>query len=156
MNKAKNRKIIVAVSGGFDPIHIGHLELFKEAKALGDKLVVIVNNDHWTKLKNRPLFMPAVERAELIEAFGIVDEVVLSEHGPGTKTYDIAITLDKIRPDIFAQGGDRKGKTDEENAEEKIVASYGGKVVYGIGKSGKIQSSSWLLDKFLKHKLNKK
>jgi len=149
-----NEKIkVVAVSGGFDPIHIGHLELLKEAKALGDRLVVIVNNDHWTKLKNRPLFMPAVERAELIKAFEIVDEVVLSDHEPGTKTYDVSITLDKIRPDIFAQGGDRKGETAEESAEEKIVKSYGGKVVYGVGKSGKIQSSSWLLKDYLeKHK----
>ena len=57
----------VAVSGGFDPIHVGHLRMFIEAKTLGDRLVVIVNNDHWLKLKKGYSFMPEEERKEIIE-----------------------------------------------------------------------------------------
>ena len=144
------KSIIVAVSGGFDPIHIGHVELFNEAKELGDKLVVIINNDNWIKLKKRHAFMPDKERAAIIKELKAVDHVVLSDHKPDTKEYSVASTLAKLKPDIFAQGGDRTGGSGEETKEEKIVHSYGGKVVYGIGKSGKVQSSSWLLSAYLK------
>ncbi len=68
MKKQTKRKIVVAVSGGFDPIHIGHVRLFQEAKALGDELVVILNNDNWLALKKIHVFMPQTERKEIIEA----------------------------------------------------------------------------------------
>ena len=67
-NKKKNKKI-VAVSGGFDPLHIGHVRMFQEAKKLGDKLIVILNNDNWFKAKGKPVFMSHKERKEIIEAF---------------------------------------------------------------------------------------
>jgi D-beta-D-heptose 7-phosphate kinase/D-beta-D-heptose 1-phosphate adenosyltransferase len=60
----KNHKIVM-VSGGFDPVHIGHVRMFKEAKKLGDKLVVVVNNDNWLKLKKGYAFMPEEERKKL-------------------------------------------------------------------------------------------
>ena len=64
----------VAVSGGFDPIHVGHARMFKEARALGDKLVVIINNDHWLRAKKGYVFMPQTQRKELIASFPFVDK----------------------------------------------------------------------------------
>src|SRR4051812_39625597 len=79
--KAKKEKITwVAVSGGFDPLHIGHVRMFKSARALGDKLVVILNNDNWLRDKKGFAFMPEKEREEIIEAFPFVDRVVISSH----------------------------------------------------------------------------
>lgn len=144
--KNKNKKeVVVAVSGGFDPIHIGHVRMFEEAKKLGDKLVVILNNDNWLKLKRGYAFMPEHERKEIIEAFAVVDRVVLTEHKPGTTDYSICNELQKIRPDIFANGGDRTYKN---IPEVPVCKEIGCKMVFNVGKGGKIQSSSWLLEKY--------
>ena len=75
-------KRIVAVSGGFDPLHIGHLELLEQARALGDKLVVILNNDNWLRAKKGYAFMPEAERAVLLERYPFVDQVVRTDHAP--------------------------------------------------------------------------
>ena len=74
MNKAK----CIVVSGGFDPIHVGHLKIFKEASELAPKLIVIVNNDNFLIEKKGYVFMPLAERVEIIEGFGVVDMVVES------------------------------------------------------------------------------
>ena len=74
-NLSKKTKKVVMVSGGFDPVHIGHVRLFKEAKKLGDELVVVINNDNWLKLKKGYVFMPEHERKEIIEAFDGVDKL---------------------------------------------------------------------------------
>ena len=141
--KSKTR-IIVAVSGGFDPPHIGHVRLFKEAKKLGDKLVVILNNDNWLKAKKNFVFMPEKERQELIEAMRDVDQVILSTHKSCPKDMSVCRELKKIRPDIFANGGDRTRKNIPEIA---VCESIACRMVFNIGKGGKIQSSSWLLKK---------
>ena len=113
-NKLAKKPKVVAVSGGFDPIHVGHIRLFKEAKKLGDKLIVILNNDNWFSIKGRTLFMPGVERKEIIEALKPVDRVILSHHKPSKKVFDrntreysVCRELEKLKPDIFANGGDR-------------------------------------------------
>src|SRR3989338_3166929 len=105
--KTKKKKTIVAVSGGFDPIHIGHVRMFNEAKKLGDRLVVILNNDNWLKYKKGHVFMPERERKEILEAFEAVDEVFVTEHEDGTTDISICDALRKVRPHIFAKGGDR-------------------------------------------------
>lgn len=144
----KNKKRIVAVSGGFDPVHIGHVRLFEQAKKLGDKLVVILNNDNWLKKKKNYIFMPQKERKELIEALKAVDKVVLTSHKPNPKDMSVCNELIKIKPDIFANGGDRnKGNIPEVPVCKKI----GCKMVFNIGQGGKIQSSSWLLGKYSQH-----
>ena len=148
MKKTK-KKIIVAVSGGFDPIHIGHIRMFKEAKALGDKLVVILNNDNWLKKKKGYAFMPQKERKEIIENIKWVDKVVLTTHKPNPEDMSVSKDLAKLKPDIFANGGDRK----KGNTPEGLVCEeHGIKMAFNIGHGGKIQSSSWLLEKYGKRK----
>jgi len=72
----KRKKKVVAVSGGFDPLHIGHIRLFQEAKKLGDELVVILNNDHWLRKKKGSEFMIEEERKEIIEALACVEKLL--------------------------------------------------------------------------------
>ncbi len=144
-NKAEKKLKIVAVSGGFDPVHVGHVRLFKEAKKLGDWLVVILNNDHWLKKKKGFVFMPHDERKELIEALEVVDEVVLSGHRARPKDMSVARELRKIKPHIFANGGDRVRKN---VPEVEVCRAIGCEMVFNVGSGGKVQSSSWLLSKF--------
>lgn len=140
------KQTVVAVSGGFDPIHIGHIRLFQEAKKLGDRLVVILNNDNWLKDKKGFPFMPEVERKEIIEAIAGVDEVVLTEHAPEDPDRSVCHILRKIKPDIFANGGDRKPDGDPV-PEVGLCNELGIKIVYNVGEGGKVQSSSWLIAK---------
>jgi cytidyltransferase-like protein len=146
--KSKNKKpIVVAVSGGFDPVHIGHIRMFQEAKKLGDKLVVILNNDNWLCAKKGYIFMPEQERKEIIEAITGVDEVVLTSHSPNPIDMSVCAELKKIKPDIFANGGDRKL---DNIPEVPVCKAIGCKMVFNVGRGGKVQSSSWLLEKHAK------
>jgi cytidyltransferase-like protein len=145
--KKNNEKIVVAVSGGFDPIHIGHIRMMQEAKKLGDKLIVILNNDNWLKTKKGYIFMNQKERKELIKSIRCVDEVVLTSHKEGANDLSVCETLKKVKPHIFANGGDRKlGNI----PEVPVCKEIGCKMIFNIGKGGKIQSSSWLLEGYLK------
>lgn len=135
--------VIVAVSGGFDPLHIGHVRYLQEASLLGDKLVVILNNDHWLMLKKGYAFMPEQERKEILEAFSFVDRVVFSSHKEGTSDLSICDDLASLRPDVFAKGGDR---TAENIPEYALCAELGIKMVFGVGRGGKVQSSSDLVE----------
>jgi cytidyltransferase-like protein len=145
--KVRNKKKVVAVSGGFDPIHPGHIRMFKAAKALGDYLVVILNNDNWLKLKKGSVFMSEKERKEVIESIRWVDEVVISLHSKNSKDISVNAELRQIKPDIFANGGDRK----KVNIPEVATCNeLGCKMVFNIGQGGKVQSSSWLLKSYYK------
>ncbi len=132
----------VAVSGGFDPLHIGHVRMFKEARRLGDKLVVLLNNDNWLCAKKGYAFMPEDERREMILAFPFVDRVVITCHTENDPDTSVARDLKKLRPTIFANGGDRKK---ENTPEDTVCDELGIKKRYGIGRGGKIQSSSWMI-----------
>jgi len=142
-------KKIVAISGGFDPIHIGHLRMFKEARALGDHLVVIINNDNWLRTKKNFVFMPQEERAEIIKEFPFVDEVVFTEHSEDDPDRSVTRELARIQPHIFANGGDRKNT--EDIPEAAVCEEYGIEMVFNVGYGGKVQSSSWLTDRLRKH-----
>lgn len=148
------KPIVVAVSGGFDPIHIGHVHLFRDARALGDKLLVILNDDEWLMRKKGYVFMPQKEREELLKGIRWVDEVVIREP---RDVYDIAHMLEKLDIDIFANGssdrtrsrftpeGDRN-KGDEIITPEAVICRKKGiKMVFNIGDTDKPQSSSWLV-----------
>jgi cytidyltransferase-like protein len=136
---------VVAVSGGFDPIHIGHIRMMQEARSLGTKLVVILNNDHWLRKKKNFVFMPQEERAEILAAFPFVDEVVLTSHIENDDDRSICRDLALLKPDVFANGGDR---TNEDEIPEAITCrEHGIEMVFNIGHGGKVQSSSWLTSK---------
>ena len=126
-------KIRVAVSGYFDPIHVGHLEYLKMAKELGDSLVVIVNNNYQCKLKKGKPFMDQNDRIEIIKALRFVDEVFLSIDQDRT----VCKSLEVVKPDIFANGGDR---ATSEVPETPVCKKYNIKMVDGLGD--KIRSSS--------------
>lgn len=141
---ARAKKIVVVVSGGFDPIHMGHVRMFWEARALGDELVVILNNDNWLRKKKGHVFMPERERKEIIESIKGVDRVVLTGHGPDSEDRSVCAELAKIKPDIFAQGGDRNA-SNIPPCEVELQKRLGFKIVENVGHGGKVQSSSWLL-----------
>lgn len=132
----------VAVSGGFDPLHIGHVRMFEQAKKLGDKLVVILNNDNWLKDKKGFVFMHQDERKEVIKALACVDKVIITDHKKGDSDRSVCKALAALKPDIFVNGGDRKNEADI--PEASTCKKFGIKMVFGVGKGGKVQSSSWL------------
>lgn len=132
----------VAVSGGFDPLHIGHVRMFEQAKKLGDKLVVILNNDNWLKDKKGFVFMHQDERKEVIKALACVDKVIITDHKKGDSDRSVCKALAALKPDIFVNGGDRKNEADI--PEASTCKKFGIKMVFEVGKGGKVQSSSWL------------
>ena len=142
MSKGK----VVAVSGYFNPLHVGHLEMFEKAKSLGDYLVVILNSDYQVKLKGSVPFMKELDRKRIIEALSCVDEVFLSTD----KDRSICESLRTVHPDIFANGGDRH---QGEIPESAICRELNIEMVDGLGD--KIRSSSTLIKKAANYKKNK-
>ena len=129
----KQDLIIVATSGYFDPLHVGHLECLEMAKELGDRLIVIVNSDLQAKLKKGESFMKEEDRMRIVSALKCVDHVFLSID----KDKSQCESLRHINPDIFAKGGDR---TSGEIPESKVCKELGIDIVDGLGE--KIRSSS--------------
>lgn len=135
------KKIIIA-SGYYNPVHIGHIDLFKEAKKIGDFLVVIINNDEQVKIKGSVPFMPESERLEIIKAIKYVDEVFLSVDKDKSVCESLRVVA-KAYPEaelFFGNGGDRHAGN---IPEVKICEEFNIKLIDGLGP--KIQSSSWLL-----------
>jgi len=132
------KKITVAVSGYFNPLHVGHLEMMEKAKKLGDCLVVIVNNDYQVKLKGSVPFLNQVDRMKIVSAIKWVDKVFLSID----RDSSVCKSLAKVKPDIFAQGGDRK-HGNIPSSETNICRELNIERVDGLGK--KIRSSSILI-----------
>ena len=147
--KTKKKKIVM-VSGGFDPIHIGHIRYIQEAKKLGNYLVVVLNNDNWLRYKKGKEFMPENERKEILEAISGVDKVVISQHKKNTKDISVCEEIKKIKPHIFANGGDRKPDGDPV-PEVALCEELGIKIIYNVGHGGKVRSSSELVKKYSKH-----
>lgn len=134
-----NIKNVVAISGYFNPLHVGHLDYLREASKLGSRLIVIVNNDKQVKLKGSVPFMNEGDRIRIVSSLKWVDEVILAVDKDGS----VCETLKRLRikPDIFCNGGDRKrGNT----PEEKLCKELGIETVYGVGGE-KVQSSSDLI-----------
>lgn len=140
--------ITVVVSGGFDPLHIGHIKYFRDAKKLGDKLIVILNTDDFLKKKKGYVFMPFEERKEVVENIRYVEEVVECID----KDQTVCKTLEFLKPHIFAKGGDR---TLDNIPEREICEKLSIKMVFGVGGE-KIQSSSWLINKRVDEEMKSK
>ena len=143
--KTKSNKKVVITSGFFNPLHIGHVNLIKEAKNLGDFLVVIVNNDSQVKLKGSCPFMPEQERIEIIKALRYADDVILAIDKDKTVAESLASIAKKYPEDelFFAKGGDRNSGNIPEN-ETKVCKDFNITIINEVG-GGKVQSSSWLI-----------
>jgi D-beta-D-heptose 7-phosphate kinase/D-beta-D-heptose 1-phosphate adenosyltransferase len=118
---------VVAVSGGFDPLHRGHIEYLKEAKKLGDKLVVILNKDKFLLKEKGSIFMPYEDRREILRSLGFVDDVIpcIDEDNTVNKT------LEQLKPDIFAKGSSWKNNN---IPEKELCNKLGIKIVFNVGK----------------------
>ena len=142
-------KKVVLVTGGFDPIHQGHIAYFKAAKELGDELWVGVNSDEWLTRKKGQPFMSFVDRAAIVKELACVDNVISFDDSDNSACGAIHKTL-SMNGDIqliFANGGDRK----EGNVPEYDLCNrLGIEMVFGVGGKDKPQSSSWLVDKVRK------
>jgi len=133
----------VVVSGYFNPLHIGHLSYLIEAKKLGDWLTVIVNSDKQVALKGSQPFMNELERGLIIMHLKPVDSVIIARDEDGS----VCKTLEYLKPDIFAKGGDR---TIDNIPERNTCEELGIQMIFNVGGS-KIQSSSKLKEKLLKY-----
>jgi len=136
---------IIIVSGGFDPIHSGHIAYFNDARALGDKLVVALNSDNWLINKKGKFFMPFEERKAIIENLSSVDSVIdFDDDGIGSAT-NALIKVKEMYPNddiAFANGGDRnKGNIPEMSVD-------GIEFLFSVGGDDKKNSSSWILKKW--------
>ena len=133
---------IVSVSGGFDPIHSGHIEYIKSAKDYGEKLIVILNSDEWLKKKKGKFFLQFKERKNILENLKFVDEVIGFEDDEQGSCKNGLIKIQEKYPKdkiIFCNGGDRS----KENIPEMRL--QGIEFIFGVGGNNKINSSSDLL-----------
>jgi D-beta-D-heptose 7-phosphate kinase/D-beta-D-heptose 1-phosphate adenosyltransferase len=129
-------KKTICVSGGFDPVHIGHLRMIQEASEYGH-VIAIVNSDAWLMRKKGYIFMPFDERCEILEGFAATGETTNVDDKDGT----VCEALRRIKPDYFANGGDRKTNN---TPEMDVCEELGIEMLWGVG-GGKIQSSSTLV-----------
>lgn len=139
------KKKKVCVSGYFNPLHVGHLEMITKARKLGNYLIAIVNSDKQVKIKGSVPFMSQADRLKIVAALRDVDEVFLSIDSDAT----VCKSLAKIKPDIFANGGDRKSLGDV--PEYDVCQKFGITMVDGLGK--KIRASSKLIAESKKNKV---
>jgi len=136
----------IAVSGGFDPLHVGHLRMMYEAAQHGD-LTVIINSDDWLYRKKGYVFMPWEERAEIIGAYEFVNKVIQAKDEDKT----VVKSLEEIKPDIFANGGDRENTN---TPEAKYCKENNIEMMWGVG-GDKIQSSSSMVKEVTQKKRTK-
>ena len=137
---------IVLITGGFDPLHSGHIAYFKAAKELGDILVVGVNSDAWLTRKKGAPFMPYKERAEIVRNIVGVDFVIDFDDADGSAKHAIWMVRQSYPNDeiIFANGGDRT----HANIPEMDAADENTQFVFGVGGFNKANSSSWILQEW--------
>ena len=137
---------VVIITGGFDPLHSGHLSYIKSARELGDILVVGVNSDEWLARKKGRSFMPLVERMQLLDALKYTDKVIaFDDSDDSAKNAIIKVRLHWPEANIiFANGGDRT----EHNIPEMDIVDDKLSFVFGVGGGNKANSSSWILQEW--------
>ena len=136
-------RTIVIATGGFDPIHSGHINYLSEAKSLGDLLCVGVNSDAWLTRKKGKYFLPWNERAAIVEHLKPVDRVMDFDDYDGSAR-DAIRQVRKLYPEdkiMFVNGGDRTS----ENIPEMSIEDPNLEFVFGVGGDYKQNSSSWIL-----------
>ena len=134
--RLNNKRKIISVSGGFDPIHVGRVRMILEASKYGD-VIVIANSDEWLKRKKGYIFMSYDERQEILYSIKGVIDVICADDDDNT----VCKTLKKIKPDIFANGGDRKNNN---TPEVNLCNKLGIEMLWNVGGE-KMQSSSKLV-----------
>lgn len=139
-------KTIVLVTGGFDPVHSGHIKYLQSAQALGDILVVGVNSDAWLTRKKGRSFMPLIERMSIMQAIQGVDTVINFDDSDGSAKHAIRQVRKNYPGDhiIFANGGDRT----QENIPEMDIQDDNLEFRFGVGGENKANSSSWILEEW--------
>jgi cytidyltransferase-like protein len=141
-------KSVVLVTGGFDPVHSGHINYIKEAKKLGDVLIIGANSDAWLRRKKGQEFMPWEERASILSAINDVDCVINFDDTDGSAR-DAIRKVRQIHPHdqiIFANGGDRtKTNIPEMDLLNEMLQL---EFVFGVGGAHKMNSSSWILQEW--------
>jgi D-beta-D-heptose 7-phosphate kinase/D-beta-D-heptose 1-phosphate adenosyltransferase len=136
----------VLVSGGFDPLHSGHLAYLQAAKQLGDRLVVGLNSDAWLVRKKGFAFMPFAERQAIVSALKMVDQCVAFNDSDGTALKLITDFVDDTNEFVFANGGDRT----EQNIPEMSLCLPNLVFAFGVGGEDKKNSSSWITNSIAK------
>lgn len=137
---------IVLVTGGFDPLHSGHIAYLKAARELGDRLVVGLNTDDWLTRKKGKAFLPLHERATIVSSLWMVDDIIAFNDDDNSAKQAI-ITVRKLYPNahiVFANGGDRT----KENIPEMNIQDSNLSFAFGVGGEDKKNSSSWILKKW--------
>ena len=142
----KNDHKTVLVTGGFDPLHSGHIKYLEAAKSLGDKLIVGLNSDYWLKNKKGRHFMPWEERRTILESLKMVDHVLEFNDNDGTACNAIEQVLDIFGSVIFANGGDRTFTNIPEM--DKFDTDTRVRFQFGVGGENKANSSSWILEEW--------
>lgn len=140
-----NNKKTIAISGGMDPIHVGHVKMIQAAAELGE-LTVILNSDAWLKRKKGYVFMPYEERKYLLESVKGVSAVSAVDDADGT----VCEALQRLKPDMFGNGGDR---TSDNTPEKEVCLDIGIRMIWNLGGQ-KVQSSSELVRTYVKNKSN--
>lgn len=144
-NMAKINKTIV-VSGGLDPIHVGHIKMIQSAAELGD-VIVVLNSDAWLRRKKGYVFMPFEERKYVLQQFECVNEVSAVDDDDGT----VCEALYRLKPDMFGNGGDRTSKNTPEGS---VCNELNIEMIWNLGGE-KIQSSSGLVNTLFANKPTK-
>lgn len=137
---------VVLVTGGFDPIHSGHIDYLNNARSLGDKLIVGLNSDYWLKDKKGRHFMPWDERRTILESLKMVDHVLEFNDNDGTACNAIEQVLDIFGSVIFANGGDRTFTNIPEM--DKFDTDTRVRFQFGVGGDNKKNSSRWILEEW--------
>ena len=144
--ESKSLKDIILVSGGFDPVHSGHIFLMQEAAKYGD-VIILLNSDNWLKLKKGKAFLTFNERAIIMNAFKHVIDVIAFDDTDKTAINGIKIVIKKYpnQKIKFANGGDRNNKT---TPEISFCEKNNIELIWGVGGNNKTNSSSMILKKW--------
>ena len=144
---------IVLATGGFDPIHSGHIAYLSASLTLGDRLIVGVNSDAWLMRKKGQAFMPWFERATIVGNLRMVADVIEFDDRDGSAKHAIKVVRDRY-PDariVFANGGDRT----QANIPEMDIQDSNLEFQFGVGGTDKTNSSSWILEEWKAHKIHR-
>ena len=129
----------IMVSGGFDPVHVGHIRMIREASKYGN-VIVVANSDDWLFRKKGFVFMEWEQRAEILSSIKGVVKVSAVDDSDGT----VCEAIRRLKPDYFANGGDRKKHN---TPEQSVCDELGVKMLWGIGGNDKANSSSELVER---------